>query len=121
VDPNSLRVAQRICIPTTSKCSEIVAAMQSDITMLKAESNIQRVSESNYGNSTKTTRVIEVTPTQLLFDVVPVVFSGNYMGHFLPAQNYPYYLDAAMGGQRGITVKDNFGVWHSFGYRVPIS
>lgn len=121
VDPYSLRIAQRICIPTGSKCAEIVSAMQNDINMLKAESTSQKIAEENYGDSTQTTRVIEVTPIQILFDAVPVVFSGNYIGHFLPAQNYPYYLDAAMGGQRGITVKDNFGVWHTFGYRVPIS
>lgn len=120
VDPNYLRIAQRICIPIATRCSRIIAAMQNDINMLKAESNVQRVSESNYGDSIETTRVIEVTPTQILFEAVPVVFYGNYVGHFFAGQNYPYYQDAAMGGQRGITVKDNFGVWHSFGYRVPI-
>lgn len=123
IDPNYLRVGQRICIPIkyASKPSEIIMAMQRDIDMLRAESNVQRTSDANYGNSTERTKVVEVTPTQLLFDAVSVVFKGNYTGHFTPGENYPYYLDAAMGGQRGITVKDNFGVWHSFDYRVPIS
>lgn len=122
VDPNYLRVGQRICIPVTCPTNyrEIISAMQSDINMLKVESDIQKTQESNYGDSTQTTRVLKVTARELQFDAAPVVFSGNYMGHYTAGKSYPYYLDAAMGGQRGITVKDNFGVWHSFGYRVPL-
>ena len=60
VDPNYLRVGQRICIPQTipSNNSEIIAAMRSDIDMLKAESSAQTIDEENYGNSTETTRVL---------------------------------------------------------------
>jgi len=84
------------------------------------KSRVQQAYESNYAYSNKITHVIEVTPDQILFDAVPVVFSGNYLGRFFPGQNYPYYEDAAMGGQRFLNVKDNFGIWHSFAYRVPV-
>jgi hypothetical protein len=94
--------------------------MQNDINMLKAESNGQQISESNYGNSTKTTRTIKVTSREIQFDAAPVTFSGNYTGHYTAGQSYPYYSESASGGQRGITVRDNFGVWHIFGYHVPI-
>lgn len=70
---------------------------------------------------TETTRVLKATASELQFDAAPVTFSGEYNGHYTVGKSYPYYSDAAMGGQRGITVKDNFGVWHTFGYRVPIS
>lgn len=123
VDPDYLRVGQRICIPQPacpSNYLEVTKAMQNDINMLKTESNAQNVSESNYGNSTKTTRVLKVTPIGIQFDSAPVVFSGNYTGHFTAGKSYPYYSEAASGGQRGVTVKDNFGVWHTFGYHVPI-
>ena len=122
VEANYLRVGQRICIPTApqSNCSQITAAMQSDIDMLKVDSDSQKISESNYGNSTKTTRVQIVTATELRFDAAPVTFPGNYVGHFTAGQSYHYYADSASGGQRGINVKDNFGVWHLFGYQVPI-
>ncbi|MBB6216096.1 LysM repeat protein [Anaerosolibacter carboniphilus] len=126
IDPNYLRVGQRICIPSAcaadhSDYQEMIAAMQKDINMLKAESNVQQTAESNYGNATQTTRVLKVSDRELQFDAAPVVFAGNYRGNYTQGKSYPYYTDAAMGGQRGITVKDNFGVWHSFGYRVPIS
>ncbi|HQD49673.1 MAG TPA: LysM peptidoglycan-binding domain-containing protein [Defluviitaleaceae bacterium] len=120
LDPNYLRIGQRICIPTNTRCSIIVAAILRDINRLKAESRVQQAYESNYAYSNKITHVIEVTPDQILFDAVPVVFSGNYLGRFFPGQNYPYYEDAAMGGQRFLNVKDNFGIWHSFAYRVPV-
>jgi LysM repeat protein len=122
VDPSYLRVGQRICIPQTcpSNYREIISAMQSDINMLKAESNAQRIEESNYGNSTKRTRVLNVTVSQIQFDAAPAVFSGDYSGHYTTGHSYPYYAEAASGGQRGITVKDNFGVWHIFGYHVPL-
>jgi hypothetical protein len=89
--------------------------------MLKAESSAQQIEQTNYGSSTQTTRALKVTGSELQFDAAPVVFAGNYVGHYTTGGSYPYYADAASGGQRGITVKDNFGVWHSFGYHVPIA
>lgn len=120
VDPYYLRVGQRICIPLACSANygETIAAMQSDINMLIAENNVQKTHESNYGDSSQTTRVLKAADGELQFDAAPVVFSDNYMGHYTAGQSYPYYSDAAMGGQRGITVKDNFGVWHSFGYNL---
>jgi hypothetical protein len=44
-----------------------------------------------------------------------------FTGRFAAGGSCPYYADAAMGGQRGITVKDQLGVRRSFGYRVPVS
>ena len=123
VNPYSLRIGQTICIPSgcPSNCLQIITAMQNDINMLKADSEPQRIEESNYGSSTQTTRALKVTDSELQFDAAPVVFSGNYTGHYTAGLSYPYYPEAAAGGQRGITVKDNFGVWHIFGYHVPIS
>ena len=122
VDPNYLRVGQRICIPVTTpdNCEEIIGAMQRDIDMLKAESSVQKTHESNYGTSTQTTRALVVSDRELQFDTVPIFFSGNYKGRYTVGKSYPYYADAAMGGRRGITVKDNFGIWHSFNYRLPM-
>lgn len=125
VEPNYLRVGQRICIPTacasgSSISQEIMEAMQNDINMLKNESSIQQAEEKNYGNSTRTTRATQVTNIVIQFDAAPVTFSGDYLGHYTVGKSYPYYLDAAMGGQRGITVKDDFGVWHSFHYQVSL-
>ncbi|WP_040205862.1 LysM peptidoglycan-binding domain-containing protein [Neobacillus jeddahensis] len=126
IDPNYLRVGQRICIPSACasrkpKNSELTKAMQNDINLLKTESNVQQTHESNYGSSTQMTRVLKITDRELQFEAAPVTFTGNYQGHYTAGKSYPYYAEAAMGGQRGINVKDNFGVWHSFGYRVPIS
>lgn len=125
VDPRSLRVGQRLCIP--SACSggapagsETIRAMQRDIDMLKQESEVQKTHESNYGSSTATTRAVQVTESAIRFEAAPVTFTGDYRGRFTAGKSYPYYADAAMGGQRGLSVKDNFGVWHSFGYHVPI-
>ncbi len=122
VDPNYLRVGQRICIPQgcPSNYREIIAAMQSDINMLKAESDAQKIEESNYGSSTATTRVLSISDREIRFDAAPAVFSGNYTGHYTQGQSYPFYSESASGGQRGITVRDNFGVWHIFGYHVPL-
>lgn len=125
INPNYLRVGQRICIPSacaleSSNYKETIAAMQADINMLKEDSSVQKAEESNYGSSTRTTRALKVTDGELQFDAAPVTFSENYKGHYTVGKNYPYYTDAAMGGQRGITVKDNFGVWHTFGYRVTL-
>lgn len=122
INPNYLRVGQRICIPQAcpSNYNEIITAMQSDINMLKADSNGQKIEESNYGSSTRTTRVLRITDREIQFDAAPAVFSGNYTGHYTLGRSYPYYAEAASGGQRGITVKDNFGVWHIFGYHIPL-
>lgn len=125
VDPNYLRVGQRICIPSAcaagvSSSQEVMKAMQNNINMLKSESSIQKNKESNYGNSTRTTHALNVTDREVQFDAAPVAFSGNYNGHFTTGRSYPYYADAAMGGRRGITVKDHFGVWHSFSYQVTL-
>jgi hypothetical protein len=122
INPYNLRIGQHICIPLAcpSNYSQVIAAMQSDINMLKTESNAQNIQESNYGNSTQTTRVLKVTDRELQFDAAPVVFQGNYTGHYTMGQSYPYYSEAASGGQRGVTVKDNFGVWHIFGYHIPL-
>ncbi len=122
IDPNYLRIGQRICIPRTCPPDywETAQAMQMDIDILKEESDVHQTHESNYGDSTQTTRAIKVTRSQLQFDAAPVVFSGNYRRRYTENQSYPYYSDSAAGGQRGINVKDNFGIWHSFGYRVPL-
>lgn len=123
VDPNSLRVGQRLCIPSacgTGFTDEraIIQAMQHDINMLKKESHIQQTKQANYGKSTRTTAVLKATKRELQFEDAPVVFSGNYEHHFTTGQKYAFYKDASMGGQRGISVRDNFGVWHTFNYRV---
>ena len=99
---------------------EIIKALLNDLDMLKKESHSQQIEEENYGDSSQQTCVLLVTDSKLQFDKVSVVFSGNYKGHYTVGKSYPYYLDAAMGGQRGITVKDNFGVWHTFAYRVSL-
>ena len=99
---------------------DYLVAMQRNIDLVKEESNIQKIIEANYGDSYQETRALKVTEDELLFEAVEVVFPGNYKGHFTPGKRYPYYLDAAMGGQRGLIIKDNFGIWHSFGWRVPI-
>ncbi|MGG6312304.1 LysM peptidoglycan-binding domain-containing protein [Paenibacillus macerans] len=123
-DPNSLRVGQRICIPSAGGAPdmagvrETLTAMQSDINMLKADNSVQQGHDNNYGSSTQTTRVLSVTPREIRFEAVPMTFQGAYRGHFTAGRRYPFYQDAAMGGRRGITVKDNFGVWHSFSYTV---
>jgi hypothetical protein len=123
IDPYNLLIGQTICIPSgcPSNYRQIITAMQSDINMLRADSEPQKIEDSNYGSSTQTTRALKVTESELQFDAAPVVFPGNYTGHYTVGQSYPYYPEAASGGQRGITVKDNFGLWHIFGYHVPIS
>lgn len=112
--------AQRIVI-TSPASPATTAAMQRDIDMLKAESDAQKINETNYANSPKaTTHVTSVTANEIRFDAAPVAFTGNYTGNYTVGRSYPYYPEAASGGQRGITVKDNFGVWHIFGYHVPL-
>ena len=100
---------------------EIIAAMQNDIKILMKDSNVQKIHESNYGDSNQTTQIIKISDNEIQFDVVKKrSFTGNYRGHYTAGKSYHYYLDAAMGGQRGINVKDDFGVWHSFFYRINI-
>jgi len=125
IEPNSLRVGQRICIPSVCAAVDPAAqatidAMQQDIDKLVAESSIQQTEQANYGTSTRTTRAAFVTERELRFDAVPVTFSGEYFGRYTAGRSYPYYIDAAMGGRRAITVRDNFGVWHTFPYREMI-
>lgn len=125
IDPNYLRVGQRLCIPPSNSesenCEKTTSAMQDDINVLKNESTVQKTHESNYRNSAQTTTTATVTERQIRFNAVNVAFSGNYSGHYTSGKSYPYYTDASSGGQRGINVRDNFGVWHSFNYRVPLT
>jgi hypothetical protein len=111
--------AQHLVI-TAPNCKDTIAAMQSDINLLKADSSPQQIDESNYGSSNKTTSVQRITTAEIQFDAAPVVFPGNFLGHYTLQKSYPYYPSAASGGQRGISVKDNFGVWHLFGYHIPL-
>jgi LysM repeat protein len=125
IDPNDLRVGQRICIPSAciselAVYQDIIEAMQSDINMLKAESPVQQAHQANYGASTQTTQAVLVNDRQLRFEAVPVTFEGNFKGHYSVGVDYPYYLEAAMGGRRSISVEDNFGLWHTFNYRENI-
>lgn len=124
VDPDYLRVAQRICIPPAGTGTdggagdrETIRAMQEDIDMLKQESGVQRTHAANYGMSDQATRALTVTSGQLRFEAAPVAFAGDYRGHYTEGRSYPYYIDASMGGRRSINVQDNFGVWHSFGWQ----
>ena len=105
--------AQRLII-TSPACQTTIDAMQRDIDMLKAESDVQKTEKANYGNSQATTRVTSVTANDIRFDAAPAVFTGNYTGNYTMGRSYPYYAESASGGQRGITVKDNFGVWHIY-------
>jgi len=111
--------AQHMVI-TSPYYKETMAAMQKDINMLIADSDSQKINDSNYANFKKTTRVTNLTDKEIQFDAAPAVFSGYYMGLFTIGQNYPYFPSSASGGQRGIIVKDNFGVWQTFGYHIPL-
>lgn len=79
----------------------------------------QQIHEANYGNSHEKTQAVAVTTDAITFDVVAVSFEGDYSGKFTEGRAYAFYEDAASGGQRGINVKDDMGIWHSFGYKVP--
>ncbi len=106
---------------TENNLKEIIAAMQNDINILKENCNGQKIHESNYGDSTQLTQVLKISDSEIQFEAVNgITFSGNFKGHYTAGKSYPYYLDAAMGGQRGINVKDDFGVWYSFSYHVNI-
>lgn len=125
VDPNSLRVGQRLCIPQFGGAPDVtgqretITAMQSDIRLLIADNSVQQTHQSNYGTPAQTTRVLSVTPREIRFEAVPVTFAGAFRGHFTAGRRYAYYVDASMGGRRTLNAKDNFGVWHSFNYKEP--
>jgi len=117
---NAIRFVEQRQTPVTTD-QETIQALTNEINMLKEESTVQQVMESNYGSSTQVTNVVTVTDTEFKVEAAPVSFEGNFKGLFTEGKSYPYYSDAAMGGQRGVTIKDNYGVWHSFGYKEPIS
>lgn len=106
IDPNYLRVGQRLCIPPSNSesenCEKIISAMQDDIDVLKNESTVQKTHESNYRNSTQATTTATVTERQIRFNAVNVAFSGNYSGHYTSGKSYPYYTDASSGGVREV-------------------
>lgn len=94
VDPNYLRVGQRICIPSACASGpvenrETIGAMADDIAVLKAQSSVQQTNETNYGASSQTTRAIRVTETELQFDAAPVSFQGRYKGRYTEGKSYP--------------------------------
>jgi hypothetical protein len=98
------------------------AAMQRDIDLLKEQSPTQQDSESYYNSLPVKAMIVvaSVTNTELRFLDKPQVFYGNYIDRFFPMRSYPFYEEADIGGKRYYTVKDNFGVWVSFKYVVPI-
>ena len=125
LNPAALRVGQRICIPGTMPpactCEQNLAAAERNIALLREESGAQLFSDTTYGNSTATTVATLVTATELRFSAAAVTFTGNYTCAFTQGSSYAYYIESAAGGLRGLVVKDNFGIWHTFEYRVPIS
>lgn len=96
--------------------------MPQDIELLKMQSPVQQDNDSHYmGLPQKTMIVVEyVTDTALKFMYRPQVFPGNYAGRFCPLRSYPYFDEADIGGKRYYVVRDNYGVWVSFLYIVPI-
>lgn len=82
------------------------------------DSGDQKIFEENYGNSKDTTKVLKLTEKELQFDAITVVFSGDFSKMFTKGKGYPYYLDSASGGKRGINIKDNSGVWRTFVYTI---
>ncbi|MFD2614265.1 hypothetical protein [Paenibacillus gansuensis] len=107
-------------LPDFFSYQNVVAGLQRDVNLLISQSPVQKTTQQNYGNSTERTTVTNITANRIRFSDAPVTFQGNYLGNFTQGRSYPFYTDAASGGQRGLTVKDNFGVWHTFPYRVPI-
>jgi hypothetical protein len=95
-------------------------AMQRDIDMLKAESEVQKGQEEYYKNLKKEQLIMVdiVTPTELKFAGKPQVFEGDYSGQFVPGKKYKYFEDASAGGKRYYNVMDEFGVWVVFMYQV---
>jgi hypothetical protein len=124
LDPANLRVGQKICIPGTAPsactCEQNLAAANRNITLLRGESGAQIFGDTNYGSSTAKTVATLVTATEIRFDAAPVTFAGDFTCRFTQGNAYAYFMDSAAGGQRGLVVRDNFGIWHTFAYRVPI-
>jgi len=124
ISPENLRAGQQLCIPGTMPsactCEQNLAAAQRNITLLRGESGAQMFSDATYGSSTATTIATMVTETELRFDAASVTFTGNFTCQFTQGSAYAYYMDSAAGGQRGLVVRDNFNIWHTFEYRVPI-
>lgn len=125
IDANSLRVAQIICIPgqapSACTCEQNLTAANRNIAMLKEESEAQILADMNYGNSTATTIATTVTPAEIRFDAAEVSFPGNFTCQFIQGTAYAFFMDSAAGGQRGLVVRDNFGIWHTFAYSVPVA
>jgi LysM repeat protein len=124
LDPANLTVGRQICIPGTMPsactCEQNLAAANRNIMLLRGESGAQIFDDTTYGTSTATTVATTVTTTQLRFDAAPVIFPGDFSCQFTQGMAYAFFMDSAAGGQRGLVVKDNFGIWHTFAYRVPI-
>ena len=131
VDPRHLRTGQQICIPACGEdcncgcecgctCEDNLMAAQMNIALLRAQSPDQKASDEIYRNSSQTTRVVMLTGTEIMFSAAPVTFSGNYLCLYSLNEDYAYYIDAAIGGQRNLNVRDNFGIWHTFSYREPV-
>lgn len=96
--------------------------MQMDIDLLKSQSPAQQDSEAYYNSLPQKTMIVveSATDRELRFLGKPQVFCGYYAGRFYPMRSYPYYEEADIGGKRYYIVKDNYGVWVSFLYLVPI-
>jgi LysM repeat protein len=124
LNPARLTPGARICIPGTlpssCTCEQNLAAAKKNIALLRSESGAQMFADSNYGTSTATTVATMVTAAQIRFAAAPVTFAGDFTCQFTQGAAYPFFMDSASGGQRGLVVKDNFGIWHTFAYRVPV-
>jgi LysM repeat protein len=124
LDPANLTVGRQICIPGTMPsactCEQNLEAANRNITLLRGESGAQIFGDMNYGTSTAKTVATLVTATEIRFDAAPNTFTGNFTCQFTQGTAYPFFMDSAAGGQRGLVVKDNFGIWHTFAFRVPI-
>jgi LysM repeat protein len=124
LNPANLTVGQQICIPgsmpSACTCEQNLAAANRNITLLRGESGAQIFGDMNYGSSTATTVATTVTATELRFDAAPVTFAGDFTCQFTQGMAYAFFMDSAAGGQRGLVVRDNFGIWHTFAFRVPI-
>lgn len=124
LDPANLTVGRQICIPGTAPsactCEQNLAAVGRNITLLRGESGAQIFADMNYGSSTATTVATTVTAAEIRFAAAPVSFPGDFTCQFTQGMAYAFFMDSASGGQRGLVVKDNFGIWHTFAYRVPV-
>ncbi len=124
ISADNLRVGQQICIPSamppSCTCEQSLAAANRNIALLRGESGAQIFGDTTYGTSTATTIATLVSATELRFDAAAVTFTGDFSCQFTQGSAYAYFMDSAAGGQRGLIVRDNFGIWHTFEYRVPI-